>query len=111
MFRTCIETKKDGVQCGSPALRNNLRCHWHADKHVVRVLNSRAYKDAVLSSEGRLHTINHVMQALLNGQIDSQTASRAFYGLQLASEVSSNQDFASKPSAFKIYSGFGGPTE
>lgn len=111
MFRLCIEIKKDGVQCGSPALRNNLRCHWHADQHVVRVLNSRAYKDAVLSSDGRLHTINHVLQALLNGKIDAQTAGSALYGIQLAGQVQSAQDFADKPNAFKIFSGFGAPSE
>jgi hypothetical protein len=106
MFRTCIETKKDGAQCGSPALRNNLRCHWHSRRHVTRVLNSRTYKDSVLSSEGRLQTINHLLHALLNGQIDSKTVSSALYGVRIATELSQDQDFGSKPLPFNIFPGF-----
>lgn len=111
MVRSCIETKADGVQCGSPALRNNLRCHWHARRHVTRVLNSPAYRESILSNEGRLHTINHIVQALLYGQIDPKAASSALYGIQVAREVTSNQDFASKPLAFNMFSGFGKVTE
>lgn len=111
MFRTCIEVKTDGIQCGSPALRNNLRCHWHAGRHVSRVLNSRAYQESVLHSEGRLHTINHIVQALLNGKIDSKSAHSALYAVQIASELPCSQDFGDKLPVFKILPGFDNATE
>lgn len=92
MFRTCIEIKQDGVQCGSPALRNSLRCHWHAGTHVVRELN-RVRLQSVVSPEGRIHAINEIVQALVKRQIDHKAAYTAIYGIQVAMQATQNQDF------------------
>ena len=107
MFRTCIETKKDGVQCGSPALRNSLRCHWHAPGHVVRELN-RVKLDSITSREGRLQAVNEIVQALIRRQIDTKRAYAALYGIQVAMQGSPNQDFDDKLNALKNFSGFSG---
>jgi hypothetical protein len=109
MFRTCIEIKTDGVQCGSPALRNHLRCHWHSGKHVTRILNSRTYKESVVTPEGRLQTVNHVLHALLNGHIDHRSASSAFYAVQIASQLPQSEDFGDNSLASRIFPGLKEP--
>lgn len=104
MFRTCIELKPDGVQCGSPALRNSLRCHWHAPQHVMRELD-RIRLHSVVSPEGRVHAVNEIIQALLRRQIDSKSAFTALYGVQLATQLPQNQDFDSNSPVSRILSG------
>ncbi len=108
MFRTCIEIKKDGVQCGSPALRNSLRCHWHAPQHVVRELN-HVRLHSVAFPEGRVHAVNEIIQALLRRQIDSRSAFNALYGVQLSMQLPQNQDFDSNSPVSRILSGLSEP--
>ncbi|MEO5936410.1 MAG: hypothetical protein ABIP81_04270 [Terriglobales bacterium] len=104
MTRSCIEIKKDGVQCGSPALRNSLRCHWHAPGHVIKLLN-RKKLDSIITAEGRIHAINEIVQALLSRQLDSKRAYTALYGVQMATQLSPNQDFDSNSPVSGILAG------
>ena len=111
MFRTCIEIKKDGVQCGSPALRNSLRCHWHAPEHVIKELNRVKLRQSVANPEGRVQAVNEIIQALLRRQIDSKSAYTAIYGIQVATQLPQDQDFGDNSNPFRIFSGFGEPTK
>ncbi|HUS18733.1 MAG TPA: hypothetical protein VMZ25_03710 [Terriglobales bacterium] len=109
MFRTCIHTKPDGTQCGCPALRNSVRCHWHAARHVIRELN-RVQLPSIAGPEGRLEAVNEIIQALIRRQIDSKSAYAALHGIKIAMQASPNQEFDDNLNALRNLAGISRPT-
>jgi hypothetical protein len=91
-FIRCEHIKVNGVQCGSPALRNQAYCYFHAICH-------RKGKDALLYldelEKAMLPTLEDansvqlglagVMRQLLDRHIDHKTAGLMLYALQTAS--------------------------
>jgi hypothetical protein len=109
MFRTCIHTKPDGVQCGAPALRHSVRCHWHLAPHVVRQMN-RVQLPAIIRPEGRLEAVNEIIQALVRRELDSKSAYAALYAITIAMQVSPNQEFDDNSTAMRNLAGIPGST-
>jgi hypothetical protein len=91
----CQHIKVNGTQCGSPALKRRRLCHFH--DHWQQ-LNTQRHANAarrgaatpilfpILEDATSIQlALAHVMQMLLNGQIEHKTASLLFYALQTAS--------------------------
>ena len=95
MFRTCIEIKQNGVQCGSPALRNNVRCHFHARDARKRYLKHLRLPD-ITDFAGRKFAINEICQGVIHGLIDPRDAHILLQAVRLSMQAESNQDLASK---------------
>ncbi|HJX84470.1 MAG TPA: hypothetical protein VJ723_09020 [Candidatus Angelobacter sp.] len=79
----CIFIKTNGVQCGSPALKNCAYCFAHgrmAMRHPSR-LDIPILEDA----NSVQVAIMEVIRGLLDGDIDRKTGGLVLYGLQMAS--------------------------
>jgi hypothetical protein len=79
----CIFIKTNGVQCGSPALKNCAYCFAHgrmAMRHPSR-LDMPILEDA----NSVQVAIMEVIRGLLDGDIDRKTGGLVLYGLQMAS--------------------------
>src|SRR5450755_282084 len=91
-IRRCEHLKVNGTQCGSPALRNQPYCYFHAICH-------RQGKDALMHLEemetAMLPTLEDansvqlglagVIRQLVHRDIDHKTAALLLYALQAAS--------------------------
>jgi hypothetical protein len=78
----CIYIKTDGVQCGSPGLRNCAYCYAHsrlAMRHPSR-LDIPILEDA----NSVQVAIMEVIRGLLAGDVDRKTGGLILYGLQMA---------------------------
>jgi hypothetical protein len=93
-IRRCQHIKVNGVQCGSPALKNHKLCHFHQRWQQGRIqLNAnRARRSRYSLDLPILEDANSIqvalmqaMRLLLTNQIDHKTAALLFYGLQTAS--------------------------
>ncbi len=91
--RRCKHIKTNGIQCGSPALRNRDFCHFHRQAYLD-FPNRRAAAPApapVVSlglmedPDGIHYALTHVIYGLFNGTIDRKTAGTATYMLQTLS--------------------------
>ena len=79
----CVHIKPDGVQCGSPALKDCAYCFAHARLAMRHPHNlSIPFLEDANSVQS---AIMEVMRALLDGELDRRTAGLLLYGLQMAS--------------------------
>ena len=75
----CERVKKDGVRCGSPALRGKTLCYFHSrapkpkPKRVVPLVPDPSNPLAVL---------NWTLQGLMNRTLDPQVAGKIIYSMQ-----------------------------
>ncbi|HUQ49868.1 MAG TPA: hypothetical protein VM056_04060 [Terriglobales bacterium] len=99
MFRTCIEIKSNGIQCGSPALRSATRCYFHEQSHKRRYFTHLTLPP-IGHPKGRLFAINEVFQGLIHNQISPDRARALLYAIQLSSQSVVAQDFGDKPPEF-----------
>lgn len=90
MVRTCSATKKNGVQCGSPAWRTYTRC-WHHQGGVRRASVARS-APAIDTPEGRVKAVDHVFQAILRREVTASEARALLYALQVSMQVPAAQD-------------------
>lgn len=82
--RRCAHIKeRDGLRCGSPAMREGHYCYAH--EYALSVRPKKLELPPVLDSRGVRSALQEVMQALVNGAIDTETAGKLLYGLQIAS--------------------------
>jgi len=86
--QNCQHRKQDGSRCGSPAMKGKRLCYFHHESrktHPRRVAQA-ALPDFPLIEDPRSLQIalNQVMQGLLRGSIDRQTAGQVLCGLQMA---------------------------
>ena len=79
----CVHIKPDGVQCGSPALKNCGYCFAHAR---LALRHPRSVAIPLLEDANSVQSaIMEVIRGLLDGDIDRRTAGLLLYGLQMAS--------------------------
>lgn len=75
----CQKVKKDGVRCGSPALRGKVLCYFHsrAPKRKPKLLLPQ-----VPNPNNALAVLNWVLRGLMTNQLDTKAASQIIYGIQ-----------------------------
>jgi len=83
--RTCIHVKVNGVRCGSPALRNSVKCHFHHGHR--RQLKRSAVNQTLKTRGGRLAALQQVFDALLTNRIDEGVARSMLYAIQLGTQI------------------------
>lgn len=91
-IKRCQHIKVNGIQCGSPALRNQKFCYFHNQwRQTTIALNSRSYVRGnidfpVLEDANSIQIcLMQIMRLIVYGQIDNKTAGLLLYGLQTAS--------------------------
>jgi len=102
----CQHVKVNGVQCGSPALKNWKLCHFHQHWQQGRIqLNANQARRSRYSLDlPILEDANSIQVALMQGmrllltnQVDHRTAALLFYALQTASSNLSRTTFEPRP--------------
>jgi hypothetical protein len=102
----CQHIKVNGVQCGSPALKNRKKCHFHQRWQQGRIqLGANHARRSRYSLElPILEDANSIQVALMQGlrllltnQVDHRTAALLFYALQTASSNLSRTTFEPRP--------------
>jgi hypothetical protein len=102
----CQHLKVNGVQCGSPALKNRKLCHFHQRWQQGRIqLNANQARRSRYSLDlPILEDANSIQVALMQGmrllltnQVDHRTAALLFYALQTASSNLSRTTFEPRP--------------
>src|SRR6266478_1753622 len=102
----CQHVKVNGVQCGSPALKNRKLCHFHQRWQQGRIqLNANRSRRSRYSLDlPILEDANSIQVALMQGmrllltnQVDHRTAALLFYALQTASSNLSRTTFEPRP--------------
>jgi hypothetical protein len=102
----CQHVKVNGVQCGSPALKNRKLCHFHQRWQQGRIqLNANQARRSRYSLDlPVLEDANSIQVALMQGmrllltnQVDHRTAALLFYALQTASSNLSRTTFEPRP--------------
>lgn len=91
--RRCEFIKPDGVQCGSPALRNETHCYFH-DQRRQAALREASLRQAspfpmgipdLENANAIQGALTEVMRLLIADQIDNRRAGLLLYALQTAS--------------------------
>ncbi len=102
----CQHIKVNGVQCGSPSLKNRKLCHFHQRWQQGRIqLNANHARRSRYSLDlPILEDANSIQVALMQGmrllltnQVDHKTAALLFYALQTASTNLSRTTFEPRP--------------
>jgi hypothetical protein len=102
----CQHVKVNGVQCGSPSLKNRKLCHFHQRWQQGRIqLNANHARRSRYSLDlPILEDANSIQVALMQGmrllltnQVDHRTAALLFYALQTASSNLSRTTFEPRP--------------
>jgi hypothetical protein len=102
----CQHLKVNGVQCGSPALKNRKLCHFHQRWQQGRIqLNANRSRRSRYSLDlPILEDANSIQVALMQGlrllltnQVDHKTAALLFYALQTASTNLRHTKFEPRP--------------
>lgn len=102
----CQHIKVNGVQCGSPALKNRKLCHFHQRWQQGRIqLNANRSRRSRYSLDlPILEDANSIQVALMQGmrllltnQVDHRTAALLFYALQTASSNLRRTTFEPRP--------------
>ena len=102
----CQHVKVNGVQCGSPALKNRKLCHFHQRWQQGRIqLNANRSRRSRYSLDlPILEDANSIQVALMQGmrllltnQVDHKTAALLFYALQTASSNLRRTKFEPRP--------------
>jgi hypothetical protein len=87
--KRCIQIKLDGIQCGSPALKDSKHCYfhskWHQD-HVDKLYPGEIpYIPPLEDANAVQFAIMQISNCILTNRIDGKTAGRMLYALQIAS--------------------------
>ena len=102
----CQHIKVNGVQCGSPSLRNRKFCFFHhkSRQRSIQINANRARRAHFLFQLPLLEDANsnqvalmQVMRLLLTNQIEHKTAALLFYALQTASSNLRNTSLEPQP--------------
>jgi hypothetical protein len=83
--RTCIHTKTNGTQCGSPAMRDELRCYFHYKQQ--KPLTRLAGLSTISNPADRALVLDKVVRALINGRIDPEVARAMLYAIQISMQA------------------------
>jgi len=102
----CQHVKVNGVQCGSPALKNRKLCHFHQrwQQGCIQLNANQARRSRYSLDLPILEDANSIQVALMQGmrllltnQVDHRTAALLFYALQTASSNLSRTTFEPRP--------------
>src|SRR5271165_1418363 len=102
----CQHIKVNGIQCGSPALKDRKFCYFHQRWHKSRIqINANRARRAKFSIDFPiLEDANSIQVALmqttrllLTNQIDQKTAALILYALQTASSNLRDTEFEPRP--------------
>lgn len=102
----CQHVKVNGIQCGSPALKNRKFCHFHQkwQQQRIQISANRARRSRYSLDLPILEDANSIQVALMQGlrllltnQVDHKTAALLFYALQTASSNLGRTDFEPRP--------------
>ncbi len=91
----CQHTKSNGIRCGSPALKDNLFCHYHHQcptvvfdyhggsfaNYAESELSLPAFEDA----HSIQSTVHKLVEFMLKHRIEDRKAALILYALQIAS--------------------------
>jgi hypothetical protein len=83
----CVHLKKDGSNCGSPAVAGDALCYFHGDLRAKRKSLEEAKGFNMPFLEDKLSiqmAVMHVCGLLANKTIDEKTARAMFCGLRIA---------------------------
>lgn len=75
----CQKVKKDGVRCGSPALRGKALCYFHSRAPKPR---KKAVVPEVPDPSNPLAVLNWVLRGLMSRKLDPKAAAQIIYGIQ-----------------------------
>src|SRR5438874_1893387 len=78
----CHHIRVNGVQCGSPALKDRRLCYFHSRVRITRGSTNLPILEDINSVQ---HALMQVITALLEGKVDRQIGGLLLYGLQTAS--------------------------
>jgi uncharacterized protein (DUF1786 family) len=84
-FRTCIHTKANGTQCGSPAMRDELRCYFHYKQR--KPFTRLAGLSTISNPTDRALVLDKIFRALINGRIDPEVARAMLYAIQISMQT------------------------
>jgi hypothetical protein len=84
--RTRINVKVNGIRCGSPALRNSVKCHFHHQHR--RQLKRRAVAQTLKTPGGRMAAIQQVVDAVLTDRIDPESRTM-IYAIHVGTNIRS----------------------
>jgi hypothetical protein len=114
-IRRCHHIKVNGTQCGSPALRDEKHCYYHAQtrrKPTEVDLNAPAHENAYAHATMTLPTLEdansiqmglaEVIRLLATRQIDHRTAALMLYAMQTASANLKHTSFEPEPTRVVI---------
>jgi hypothetical protein len=79
----CQYVRTNGVQCGSPSLRNRAFCYYHFKASSPAPVTCEI--TPVETADGIQVAIGNILQALEMDKIDTKKAIAMLYGLQIAS--------------------------
>lgn len=99
--RACTHIKVDGVQCGSPALREEVFCYFH--QRMIRGVRtppkSRLHPIALLEDEESIQaSLMEMVNALVRNQIDVQRARLIMRALYIAARNAGQVHFGLRTS-------------
>src|SRR5258707_6580782 len=103
-YRRCQQFRRNGQQCKAPAVKGESICHKHAEQATTEDRRARQRRE-LLSRHGLgfgdfkaiQRTISAVMQALLDGSMDTKTAGRLIIEIQTASKLLWQQHLLHQP--------------
>lgn len=81
----CHHIKSNGVQCGSPALRNDRLCYFHRAWRPITLFPSKFMLPALEDAHSIQLAITRVIAMTLDTVIEPKMASTVLYALQIAS--------------------------
>ena len=82
-MKTCIHVKTNGIRCGSPALRDSVKCFFHHSHR--RQLKRKAVSHTLKTPGGRMAAIQQVLDAVISGRMDAELARTWLYAIHLGS--------------------------
>ncbi len=104
MVPSCIQIKQDGVQCGSPAKRGELRCPNHLRQLRETVIPRPPLP--LFNPGGRVAAAKAIYQAVLRHEMGHQEARNILTAIQVDMQLPEEQELDSKSLDIKDLVGF-----
>jgi hypothetical protein len=81
---SCQQIKKDGSQCGSPALRNQSFCYHHNGRRSAQFPPPSFFLPLLEDASSIQRALSRICDHLLNRRLDPKKAGVLLYAAQLA---------------------------
>lgn len=109
MYMLCRHIKTDGTRCESPALLNKPYCYFHdhylreAGKSLKKAKKLPIALPRLINRRSILEALSDVIGALGAGHLDTSTAGRLIYGLQVAGQFAHDYTPRHTPKAVESF--------